>query len=69
MGSHYPTYTPELADPEQQKWLEETLAESDADYVIVGGHYPVYSVCEHGTNVNMVANLQPLLEKYEVGRL
>jgi tartrate-resistant acid phosphatase type 5 len=32
----------------QLDWLEKTLSASTADYLIVGGHYPVYSIAEHG---------------------
>ena len=30
-------------------WIEDQLKASTAMYTLVGGHYPVYSVCEHGT--------------------
>jgi 3',5'-cyclic AMP phosphodiesterase CpdA len=33
----------------QLLWLEDTLAHSTASYVIVATHYPVYSICEHGS--------------------
>jgi len=48
----------------QQAWLERSLAQSKAQYLLVGGHYPVYSVCDHGNNVFLIENLKPLLEKY-----
>lgn len=32
----------------QLDWLKKTLSESTADYLLVGGHYPVYSIAEHG---------------------
>lgn len=46
------------------QWIEKTMSESTADYLLVAGHYPVYSVCEHGTTDQLVENLKPLLEKY-----
>ena len=32
----------------QWEWLEGAMAASTADYLWVGGHYPVWSVCTHG---------------------
>lgn len=49
----------------QVDWLSEQLAASTATYVIVGGHYPVYSVCEHGPTATLIQNVLPLLEKYQ----
>lgn len=50
----------------QMEWLETTLAASTADYVLVTGHYPVYSICEHGPTTQLVNDVKPLLEKYNV---
>jgi len=50
----------------QQTWLETTLAQSKADYIWVGGHYPVWSVCSHGPTKKLIENVKPLLEKYDV---
>ena len=60
-GGNYPASP---ADPTQQQWIEDSLKYSIADYIIVGSHYPVYSVCEHGNVLTMVNNIKPLLEKY-----
>jgi phosphodiesterase/alkaline phosphatase D-like protein len=53
-------------DEDQHAWLERNLRDSKADYIIVGGHFPVYSVCEHGNNDKLIANLKPLMERYGV---
>jgi tartrate-resistant acid phosphatase type 5 len=47
--------------------IQATLAASKADYLVVAGHYPVWSVCEHGPTTLLVSQLKPLLEKYKVG--
>jgi tartrate-resistant acid phosphatase type 5 len=52
----------EAAD--QWAWIEEQLAQSTAQYVLVGGHYSVYSVCKHGDSQNLQDNLKPLLQQY-----
>lgn len=45
-------------------WLEDQMKASTAMYLLVGGHYPVYSLCEHGNTATLVTNLKPLLETY-----
>ena len=47
-------------------WIENALLESDADYLIVAGHYPIYSACSHGGNAALQSKLDPLLRKYGV---
>jgi len=54
------------AGEEQLRWLEETLAASTADVLIVAGHFPVLSGGEHGSTQSLLAAVQPLLEKYGV---
>ncbi|KAJ1429660.1 Metallo-dependent phosphatase-like protein [Ochromonadaceae sp. CCMP2298] len=49
---------------EQWDWIEAQLAASTADYLLVGGHFPVYSLCEHGNTQNLIDHLQPLLEAH-----
>ncbi len=51
-----------LAEPQYQ-WIEDTLAASKADYIIVAGHYPIYSIAEHGSTADLVKNLMPILQK------
>jgi len=48
----------------QWTWIEDQLKNSKSNYILVGGHYPVYSVCEHGPTATLITNLKPLLEKY-----
>lgn len=62
-----------LVEPESQeasetqwKWIEDTLQSSTAHYLIVGGHFPVWSVAEHGPTDCLVNRLRPLLQKYKV---
>jgi len=51
---------------QQRTWIEATLAASTADWLLVVGHYPVYSVAEHGPTPLLVSDLRPLLLKYNV---
>lgn len=50
----------------QYQWIEETLAASTASFIVVCGHYPIYSVAEHGSTSDLVKNLKPMLLKYNV---
>ena len=49
---------------EQLSWLESRLAASTADFLWVGGHFPVYSACSHGSTPGMEDKIRPLLERY-----
>mmetsp|Transcript_23959 Transcript_23959/g.40750 ORF Transcript_23959/g.40750 Transcript_23959/m.40750 type:complete len:345 (+) Transcript_23959:19-1053(+) len=57
-------YRPKAAAATQWDWIEEQLKASTADFLIVAGHYPMYSVCEHGATSNLIENLRPLLIQY-----
>lgn len=48
------------------EWIREALEKSDADYLMVAGHYPIYSACSHGSTPELVENLDPLLKQYGV---
>lgn len=50
-----------MADAQWQ-WINSTLRASTADYLIVAGHYPVWSICEHGPTIDLVSRLKPILE-------
>ncbi|CAF1471658.1 unnamed protein product [Adineta steineri] len=47
------------------QWIEEQLQQSTAPYLIVSGHYPIYSVAEHGPTQCLVDRLRPLLHQYK----
>jgi len=61
-------YEKERSDAKQGQlqWLEETLRDSIADWLIVVGHYPVYSGGEHGNSLELIRDVKPLLDKYQV---
>ena len=65
-GNQLPGPKVQKASDDQLTWLENGLKSSTADYVIVAGHYPVYSICEHGPTSFLVDNVKPMLEKYKV---
>jgi len=35
-------------------------------WIVMAGHYPIYSSGEHGDNDDLVSALQPLLDSYKV---
>jgi 3',5'-cyclic AMP phosphodiesterase CpdA len=63
-GSALPGPSSAEAAATQLEWLAKTLAASEADFLVVGAHYPVHSVCEHGPTAFLVERVQPLLERH-----
>ncbi|GFO04675.1 tartrate-resistant acid phosphatase type 5 [Plakobranchus ocellatus] len=55
-----------LQAEEQWNFINKTLQKSKADYLLVAGHFPVYSIAEHGPTQCLVEKLQPMLDKYNV---
>ena len=52
---------------EQLTWLDKSLAVSRADWKIVIGHHPIYSGgTEHGSQPELIEQLNPILEKHRV---
>lgn len=42
------------------------IAAGNSTWVVVCGHYPIYTSGEHGDNSELISYLQPLIEKYNV---
>lgn len=63
-----PTKPKDLLMVEKQfAWIEDQLKATMNDtYVIVAGHYPVWSIAEHGPTDCLVNGLRPMLIKYNV---
>jgi len=49
---------------DQWAWIEKALSSSKADYLFAAGHFPIYSIAEHGPTKCLEEKLQPMLEKY-----
>ena len=48
------------------RWLDNELSNSKADFIIVAGHHPIYSIAEHGPTNELVADLLPILKANKV---
>mmetsp|Transcript_65606 Transcript_65606/g.137136 ORF Transcript_65606/g.137136 Transcript_65606/m.137136 type:complete len:342 (-) Transcript_65606:143-1168(-) len=61
-GTQYPGPANISVAEAQWDWINRTLSSSDADFLIVGGHFPVWSICEHGPTPLLQQRLKPMLE-------
>ncbi|MEI9998449.1 MAG: tartrate-resistant acid phosphatase type 5 family protein, partial [Verrucomicrobiota bacterium] len=53
--------------PQQLAWLDAALAESTAPWKLVIGHHPIYSAgLGHGSELDLITNLLPMLQKHGV---
>ncbi|HEY9844784.1 MAG TPA: metallophosphoesterase, partial [Candidatus Caenarcaniphilales bacterium] len=50
----------------QLTWLEQELKRSEVPWKIVFGHHPLYSSGHYGVSHELVRNLTPLFQKYQV---
>ncbi|KAM8973698.1 tartrate-resistant acid phosphatase type 5 [Pelodytes ibericus] len=56
----------EKVSRDQLDWLETKLSRSKEQYLLVVGHYPVWSIAEHGPTHCLVHHVEPMLRKYKV---
>lgn len=59
-------YVPPERTAAYLRTVEAMLARSTATWLIVAGHYTIYSVADHGHNKVLIEHLVPLLRKYDV---
>ncbi|EER19882.1 Tartrate-resistant acid phosphatase type 5 precursor, putative [Perkinsus marinus ATCC 50983] len=50
------------------EWIENALSKHDgvADFILVVGHYPIWSLAEHGPTYRLSRLLMPIFTKYRV---
>mmetsp|Transcript_42729 Transcript_42729/g.91663 ORF Transcript_42729/g.91663 Transcript_42729/m.91663 type:complete len:353 (+) Transcript_42729:218-1276(+) len=46
------------------QWLEAQIRGSTADFLLVAGHHPIYSVGDHGPTPELIQRLRPLLKAH-----
>ena len=64
-GWQLPGPASRLRSEAQWAWIDATLAASTASYLIVAGHYPILSVCEHGPTTQLMPPPPPPAEEEE----
>ena len=50
----------------QLQWIEKTLAKSTASWILLVGHYPMYTSGYHDNCPELIEKLSPLIIKYKV---
>jgi len=65
-GDELPGPADPLLATAEMEWFEATLKNSTATFLVVAGHFPVWSICEHGPTDFMVESVKPLMEQYHV---
>lgn len=55
---------PKEREAQQLAWFEKVMSESTADYLLVSGHHPIYSIAEHGSQDWMIEKILPVMKKY-----
>lgn len=53
-----------IDNDDEWTWIKNQLQASTADFLWVGGHYPIYSAGNDGTTQTLVNKLLPLLKEY-----
>lgn len=51
---------------DQLTWIKKQIEMSKAPYLLVAGHYPVYSIAEHGPTDCLIDKLLPTLQQYNI---
>lgn len=60
-GATNPDFPPKT-DEAQWAWVKDTLEQSTADWIIVVGHHPVWSIGDQGPTWALVERLEPMMQ-------